>query len=105
MAAYKDGDQWRYRGSVIADGKRIRYSGAPVTNTKRMAQAAERAAVKRLLASGPTIGRPPEDGVTRSIIVQTRVTEDERARWQATADHAEMSLGEWIRNVCNIGAE
>lgn len=42
-------------------------------------------------------GRP---GRGASEIVRLRVTPDERARWQAAAERAGVSLSEWIRERC-----
>ena len=45
-------------------------------------------------------GRPPESGEASAERVTLRLTPDERARYQAAADAAELNLGAWIRRAC-----
>ncbi len=49
-------------------------------------------------------GRKPRAGVASSLDLAIRHTPDERARWQAAATAAGMTVGAWVRSRANAAA-
>lgn len=50
-------------------------------------------------------GRPPDAGAPRTALVKFRVTEEERASYEAAAEHEGVGLSEWVRDACERAAK
>ena len=45
-------------------------------------------------------GRPPLGAKAAGEMIKLRITTEDRRRWEQQADHAGISLSEWIRQRC-----
>ena len=78
----------------LADGVEARCQGpAPATLPGRMA-------ALKTKTNPLGSGRNPRAGKAATKIIGLRVTDAERAAFQAAAEAAAVSLGEWIRTTC-----
>jgi uncharacterized protein (DUF1778 family) len=51
------------------------------------------------------MGRPPQDGVSRTAKVELRATPEQVAAWRAAAELQGYGLSEWLRELADEAAE
>lgn len=81
----------------LADGLDARCQAPPATLPGRMA-------ALKTKTNPLGSGRTPRAGEASTKIIGVRVTDAERVAFQAAADAAAVSLGEWVRRVCAAAA-